>query len=80
MHLAERNLWRTTAKLLWAYEFSEATDDSGNIIRLDPEAYTDGLTREPQPHRVNIKPRSAEHIATIKRELHDAEELLREFD
>lgn len=76
IHLAERNMWRTAAKLLWAFEFSPALDASGNPIPLDPEAYTSGLTREPRPYKVQIKPRSKAHIATLKRELVDAQLLL----
>jgi len=76
MHLAERNMWRTAAKLLWAFEFSEAMDVDGKPIHLDPEAYTSGLTREPKPYKVQIKPRSVAHIETIKRELVDARSLL----
>lgn len=80
MHLAERNIWRTTAKLLWAFEFSEPTDASGNVKSLDPEAYVNGLVREPLPFELKIEPRSKEHITTIKKELVNAENFLRDFE
>ena len=69
-------MWRTAAKLLWAFEFSPALDEYGNPIQLDPEAYTSGLTREPKPYKVQIKPRSAAHIVTMERELKGALSLL----
>lgn len=73
-------MWRTIAKLLWAFRFSEAVDESGHEIRMDPGAYTSGLTREPLPYRVKIEPRSPEHVATIRREFAEAGPFLRTFE
>jgi len=69
MHLAERNMWRIASKLLWAFEFSEPVDPAtGQMIPLDENAYTDGILKMPLPFKVQVKPRSPEHVATIKRE------------
>ena len=62
-------MWRTTAKLLWAFKFHE-------VEPLDVEAYVGGLTREPAPFKLKIEPRGEERIATIKRELLEAREFL----
>ncbi|KAI9742375.1 MAG: hypothetical protein M1818_003908 [Claussenomyces sp. TS43310] len=73
IHLAERNQWRITAKLLWAFEFSELEDPkTGRIIPLDTNAYTVGLLHSPVPFKLNIKPRSQAHVNTIRREAAEA--------
>jgi len=79
MHLAERNMWRTAAKILWAFEFSEPLDATGKIVPLDVDAYVDGLVREPIDYQVRIKPRSDEHIASIQRELAGARSFLEPY-
>lgn len=69
IHLAERNMWRIAAKLLWAFEFSELVDPkTGKIMPLDPYAINPGILQAPLPFKVIIKPHSAGHIARIKRE------------
>lgn len=73
MHLAERNMWRTVAKLLWAFNF-------GEVEPIDVNAYVGGLTREPAPFKLKIEPRSQERVATIAKELADSQELLRSYE
>lgn len=73
-------MFRTIAKLLWAFEFSEALDESGNPLHLDVNAYTSGLVREPESYRIQVKPRSQRHVETIKKELVQAEAFLQAFD
>jgi hypothetical protein len=75
MHLAERNMWRTTAKLLWAFNFYEDASEP-----IDVEAYEGGLTREPAPFTLKIVPRVEERMATIKRELLEAQTLLSSYE
>lgn len=69
MHLAERNMWRTIAKLLWAFNFHEEEP-------LDVNSFVGGLTREPAPFKVRIELRGEERRATIKDELLQAQALL----
>jgi hypothetical protein len=70
IHLAERNQWRITAKLLWAFEFSEPIDPAtGKAIPIDLDSYELGLLHVPLPYKVHLKPRSQAHIDTIKREV-----------
>jgi hypothetical protein len=73
MHLAERNMWRITSKLLWAFDISEPVDSAtGNTISLDPDAYNPGITQAPLPFKVRIVPRSKEHAAALQKELKGA--------
>jgi len=81
IHLAERNQWRIASKLLWAFEIEEPTDpETGETIKLDPNAYVDGLLHCPAPFKVNFKPRSEAHLAAIRREIPVAREYLKPFE
>ena len=74
-------MWRITAKLLWAFEFSEPIDPAtGQVQPLDPDAYTSANLVCPLPYKVHIRPRSEAHVAVIKRELTGAEEFLAQYD
>ncbi|KIW74527.1 hypothetical protein Z517_11297 [Fonsecaea pedrosoi CBS 271.37] len=73
LHLAERNMWRIAAKLLWAFDISEPKDPiTGEVIHLDENAYTSAILMCPLPFKVDITPRSADHLACIERELSSA--------
>lgn len=81
MHLAERTMWRIAAKLLWAFEFSEYTDPkTGTKVALDPDAYNPGILQAPLPFKIQIKPRSPEHVARINQEMADALEFLEQYN
>lgn len=80
MHLAERNMWRICAKLLWAFEFLEPTDENGKTIHLDPDAYNAGILQAPLPFKVTVKPRSQKHIDTIRKELVKAQQFLSVYE
>ncbi|KAK5189962.1 hypothetical protein LTR47_005961 [Exophiala xenobiotica] len=80
MHLAERNMWRIAAKLLWAFEFSEYIDpETGVKTTLDPDAYNPGILQAPLPFKVAIKPRSQKHIERINQEMSDALDFLKQY-
>ncbi|EXJ83042.1 hypothetical protein A1O3_06859 [Capronia epimyces CBS 606.96] len=77
IHLAERNMWRIAAKLLWAFEFSQAIDpQTQQPIPIDTHAYTPGTAQFPLPFQVQIKPRSQEHIQRIISEKNNALDFL----
>ncbi|KAK4150414.1 putative cytochrome P450 oxidoreductase [Chaetomidium leptoderma] len=81
MHLAERNMWRIAAKLLWAFEFSEPVDPkTGKVMPLDPDAYSPGILQAPLKYSVVIKPRSAAHTAQIREEKGAALQFLKQFE
>jgi hypothetical protein len=81
MHFAERNMWRVTAKLLWAFEFAEPLDPkTGKVISLDADAYNRGILQAPLPYDVRVTPRSPQHVQTIKREIAAAKEFLKPWE
>lgn len=80
MHLAERNMWRIAAKLLWAFEFSEHVDRKTGIkTPLDADAYNPGILQAPLPFKIAIKPRSQEHVMRITQEMKDAVDFLKQY-
>lgn len=77
MHLAERNMWRTAAKLLWGFEFEEPLDSkTGKTIPLDINSYNRGILQAPLPYDVRVIPRSPAHIEAIRREINNAKSFL----
>lgn len=75
IHLAERSMWRVTAKLLWAFEFEELPDRP-----LDVNAYTSSNLVRPVEYEVAVKPRSKRHQEVIQRELTGALEFLSQYE
>ncbi|KAK9378457.1 putative cytochrome P450 oxidoreductase [Kockiozyma suomiensis] len=81
IHLAERNQWRNIAKILWGFKISLPRDPvSGQEIPIDVNAYKSGLAQSPLPYKVIFTPRSPEHIATMRREWAEAQQLLRKWE
>lgn len=75
IHLAERSMWRVTAKLLWAFDFEELPDHP-----LDINAYTSSNLVRPLEYQVKVTPRSPKHLAIIERELAGALDFLKQYD
>lgn len=75
IHLAERNMWRIAAKLIWAFDIRELDERP-----LDVDAYTSCILVSPLPFQVKVKPRSEMHLTTIKRELVQAQEFLKQYE
>jgi hypothetical protein len=74
-------MWRITAKLLWAFEFSEPIDPAtGQVQPLDANAYTSSNLVCPLPFKVRIKTRSQQHAEVIEKEVASAEEFLSQYD
>ncbi|KAL1625856.1 hypothetical protein SLS56_007175 [Neofusicoccum ribis] len=80
MHLAERTMWRMTAKLLWAYDIVPAVDAAGNEVPIDVDAYEDGIINQPKPYAVQFRARSAAHEETVRREAAAAMEFLARYE
>ncbi|KAF2501617.1 cytochrome P450 [Lophium mytilinum] len=81
IHLAERNMWRIAAKLLWAFEFSEPVDPvTRKVSHLDPDAYNPGILQAPLPFKVGIKVRSEKHVEIIRKEQDEALDFLKQYD
>lgn len=70
IHLAERSMWRTVAKLLWAFDIAEPLDPvTGELQPLDVNAFDSSILLCPKPYKVRMVPRSEKHVATIQSEL-----------
>ncbi|KAI9835775.1 MAG: hypothetical protein M1819_001954 [Sarea resinae] len=81
IHLAERSMWRIAAKLLWAFDISEPLDPvTGEVIPLDPEAFSSAILLAPKPFQVRIVPRSDKHLAAIERELAGSLDFLSQWE
>jgi len=81
IHLAERNQWRSMAKILWAFKISKAKDPvTGKEISIDVDAYKEGLAQSPLPFQVHIEPRTAAHAAAIRREWAEAKTILAKYE
>ncbi|EOD47128.1 putative cytochrome p450 protein [Neofusicoccum parvum UCRNP2] len=72
MHLAERTVWRMTAKILWAYELVP--------VDVDPKNFHEGIQHYPEPFKVEFRPRSEAHVRTIVREAEPALEFLSKYE
>ncbi|KAK7204567.1 putative cytochrome P450 oxidoreductase [Myxozyma melibiosi] len=81
LHLAERNMWRILAKLLWAFDISEPVDPvTGKVIPLDVNAYNSAILMRPLDFNVTVKPRSPEHLAAIRGELDSAMSFMSQWE
>lgn len=49
-HVAQRGLFIATSRLLWAFKFERAIDESGVPIHIEQDAVTDGLIVRPVPY------------------------------
>ena len=63
MLVAEREIWLTIARMLWAFNMTEVQGEP-----IDLNEY-DGLSgRSPMPFRIHLTPRDAEVEKVLKRE------------
>lgn len=51
LHVADRSLFMSMARLLWAFEFNPHYDASGNPELVDSEATTQGFIVAPMPFK-----------------------------
>ena len=75
MHLAERNMFLSFAKLLWAFEFLPGEDASGNLSTpdVDPKtAYSEGFLVCAKDYPLGLRVRSDARRETIVREFEEA--------
>jgi len=76
IHLAEREMWLATAKLVWGFNFNQATDNTGAKIPIDTNpttGYSEGFLVCPKDFATCVTPRSEKRIETIKREFEKAD-------
>jgi hypothetical protein len=75
IHLAERSMWRVTAKLLWAFEFQEIEGKP-----LDINAFTSSNLMRPLPYQVKVKVRSERHHEVLRQELKGSLDFLTQYE
>lgn len=76
MHVADRSLFLSISRLLWAFNLGKAVDDEGNEIVPDADNLTDGFLVQPKPFLANITPRSEAHADIIRKEWDASQDLL----
>ncbi|KAK7018236.1 cytochrome P450 [Favolaschia claudopus] len=65
-HMAVKTTWIAVIRVLWAFKIERRKDDSGDLMNIDPEDCSSGLTIRPYEFPVKFVPRSAAHVQTIK--------------
>ncbi|KAG6365904.1 hypothetical protein INS49_000080 [Diaporthe citri] len=76
IHLAEREMFLGTAKLLWGFSFEQQRDGDGRAVPIDTDpvtGYTEGFLICPKDFACRVLPRSERRAATIMREFEKAE-------
>ncbi|KAK1235556.1 hypothetical protein PQX77_001209 [Marasmius sp. AFHP31] len=81
IHLAQNSINLDTMRLLWAFNFSRATDpETGKPIDVDVNDYLKGILTGPCPFKASITPRSTEVVGIIEREFHEATDTFSKFE
>ncbi|RDW79387.1 hypothetical protein BP6252_04025 [Coleophoma cylindrospora] len=79
MHIADRSLFLAISRLLWAFDFNRAIDETTKQeIVPDSADVSDGLFIMPNPFRANIVPRNESKVTLLRREWAQMQELLDE--
>lgn len=76
IHIAERSLFLGISRLAWAFTFDRPVDAQGKPVQYDIEDLEGGITVQPSPYRVLIKPRSSEKVKIIRNSVEECKELL----
>jgi hypothetical protein len=78
MHVADRSLFLTISRLLWAFNIAKARDDHGREVTPDRTAMTDSQVATPSPFLASITPRSELKAAKVRQAWQECQELLNE--
>ncbi|KAK2607111.1 hypothetical protein N8I77_005815 [Diaporthe amygdali] len=76
MHIADRSLFLSISRLLWAFNIEKGVDSRGVEIIPDQEDLTGGILMQPSPFPAKITPRSKTHEEAIRRAWDDCQPLL----
>ncbi|KAJ7916679.1 cytochrome P450 [Mycena leptocephala] len=80
IHVAQNSTNINAMNLIWAFNFTSATDGDGNPIKPDIFDYEKGLSTAPRPFKCNITPRSPERAEIIEREFLEAADTFSKFE
>ncbi|OHX00730.1 cytochrome p450 [Colletotrichum incanum] len=78
MHIADRSLFLSISRLLWAFNFDRAVDGQGGEVVPDADDLTDGALVQPRPFPARITPRSEAHAQLVRKEWEASQALLDE--
>ncbi|KAI8949870.1 cytochrome P450 [Xylaria longipes] len=67
LHVAERTMLLSVARLLWGFNFTKAVDDLGHEVLPPWDDFADGLLATPQPFQAKITCRSPERAERIRK-------------
>lgn len=76
MHIADRSLFLSIARLLWAFNLEKAVDERGEDIVPDPDELSQGLLVHPKSFPARITPRSERHAELVRKEWEDCQAFL----
>ncbi|KAF3025776.1 hypothetical protein E8E14_014521 [Neopestalotiopsis sp. 37M] len=77
MHIADRSLFLAVARLLWAFQFKRAIDESTGLeIVPDMEDLAEGVMMFPRPFKTDLRPRTEQRAECLRKEWKKMEELL----
>ncbi|KAF2202007.1 cytochrome P450 [Delitschia confertaspora ATCC 74209] len=65
MHIAERSLFLSISRMLWAFTFLPKKDKNGVEVLPDPEDLTEGILIQPRPFLADIRVRGKEYEKEI---------------
>ncbi|KAI3327605.1 cytochrome P450 [Xylariaceae sp. AK1471] len=69
MHIADRSIFLAISRLLWAFDFREATDEeTGRPITPDMDDLIEGVMQFPRPFHASIRPRDATKAGIVREE------------
>lgn len=76
MHIADRSLFLSISRLLWAFNLEKAVDTRGIEIEPDQDDLTEGILVQPAPFPAKITPRSEKHAQAVRQEWEECQPLL----
>ncbi|KAJ6451900.1 cytochrome P450 [Mycena sanguinolenta] len=80
IHVAQNSTNINAMNIIWAFNFTPATDECGTPIKPDIFDYEKGLSTAPRPFKCNITPRSPERVEIIEREFREAADTFSKFE
>ncbi|RVX72874.1 hypothetical protein B0A52_03227 [Exophiala mesophila] len=78
IHIAERTLFLSTARILWTFDIHKSRDQFGQEIEVERDGVTQSIAARPIPFPCSIVPRSEKHARIAKEEWDEAQKLLDE--
>jgi hypothetical protein len=76
MHIAERSLFLSISRILWAFNLQKALDANGNPITPDVDDLVGGLTVQPADFEAKVIPRSKAKADIIRKEWKHCEDVV----